>query len=122
MPEIFANSDKYPVTPDGRYFVVKGRLWRCANPDLDPDLRDKLTFELMKARRDVKAQKKRNDVRAEKWAHAEVNRVKIALGERGAVWWTDGAPDYNRHKAMTTPYAEWYKGLGLSEDTEDEAE
>jgi hypothetical protein len=25
---------KHPVTPDGRYFVVRGRLWRMANPDL----------------------------------------------------------------------------------------
>ena len=23
----------YPVTPDGRYFVVRGRLWRMTNPD-----------------------------------------------------------------------------------------
>lgn len=21
-----------PTTPDGRYFVVNGRLWRCSNP------------------------------------------------------------------------------------------
>jgi hypothetical protein len=26
---------KHPVTPDGRYFVVRGRLWRMANPGLD---------------------------------------------------------------------------------------
>ncbi|WP_133144411.1 hypothetical protein [Pseudomonas fragi] len=25
----------YPATPDGRYFVVKGVLWRCSNPALD---------------------------------------------------------------------------------------
>lgn len=24
-----------PVTPDGRYFVVKGQLWRCSNSGLD---------------------------------------------------------------------------------------
>jgi len=23
---------KHPVTPDGRYFVVRGRLWRMSNP------------------------------------------------------------------------------------------
>jgi hypothetical protein len=27
---------QYPVTPDGRYFVVGGQLWRMADPDLDP--------------------------------------------------------------------------------------
>ena len=23
---------KHPVTPDGRYFVVRGKLWQLANP------------------------------------------------------------------------------------------
>lgn len=23
----------HPVTPDGRYFVVQGQLWRCATHD-----------------------------------------------------------------------------------------
>ena len=40
-------------------------------------------------------------------AKAEVNRTKRALGERGPPWWTDGAPDYNRHLAKNTPYAAW---------------
>ncbi|CAM2886585.1 hypothetical protein PSFL6913_05565 [Pseudomonas fluorescens] len=31
--------------------------------------------------------------------------------ERGPVWWSDGSPDYNRHKAINTPYAEWYRSL-----------
>ncbi len=122
MPEIFLNSDKYPVTPDGRYFVVRGRLWRCTNPHLDDALRERLTHDLMMARRDVATQKKRNDVRAEKWAHAQVNRLKIELGERGPVWWDDGAPDYNRHKPATTPYAAWYAALGLNADTDTDAE
>jgi len=26
---------KHPVPPDGRYFVVHGKLWRMANPDLE---------------------------------------------------------------------------------------
>jgi hypothetical protein len=33
---------KHPVTSDGRYFVVRGTLWRMANPGLDevkPNLR-----------------------------------------------------------------------------------
>nr|CUT16714.1 hypothetical protein CDS [Bradyrhizobium sp.] len=25
---------QHPVTPDGRYFVVRGRLWRMSDPDL----------------------------------------------------------------------------------------
>jgi hypothetical protein len=33
------------------------------------------------------------------------------LGERGPVWWTDGAPDFNRKLVVNTPYADWYAGL-----------
>ena len=38
-----------------------------------------------------------------------VDRTKCALGERGPVWWTDGAPDFNRHMARNSPYADWLK-------------
>ena len=40
----------YPVTPDGRYFVVRGRLWRCSNPALPAATRERLVKELMQAR------------------------------------------------------------------------
>jgi hypothetical protein len=43
----------YPITPDGRYFVVRGRLWRMANPELPEEKRARLVAELMKARRKV---------------------------------------------------------------------
>ena len=33
-------------------------------------------------------------------ARQQVDTAKIALGERGPVWWTDGAPDVNRHMTM----------------------
>jgi hypothetical protein len=29
-----ARAGGHPITPDGRYFVVRGRLWRMANPSL----------------------------------------------------------------------------------------
>ena len=41
-------------------------------------------------------------------ARAEVQAAKVALGERGPVWWSDGAPDFNRKMAVNTPYAEWF--------------
>ena len=44
-------------------------------------------------------------------ARAEVDAAKVALGERGPVWWTDGAPDLNRHMARNTPYATWATAL-----------
>jgi hypothetical protein len=55
-PSIAAIVDRgdYPSTPDGRYFVVRGRLWRKSNPDLIQSRRDELVKELMSARRDVR--------------------------------------------------------------------
>jgi hypothetical protein len=100
---------KERVTPDGRYFVVRGRLWRRANPSLPADRRELLVRELMNARRAVK-NALRTGVPAElAQARKAVDEAKIALGERGPVWWTDGAPDLNRHKVKDSPYAEWYQ-------------
>ncbi|WLA74212.1 hypothetical protein QIH77_02965 [Bradyrhizobium diazoefficiens] len=105
---------KHPVTPDGRYFVVRGRLWRMSNPKLDETQRSKLTNRLMSARRAVRAAKTANDQSAEAAAHRAVDDAKRVLGERGPVWWNDGSPDLNRHLAKNTPYAEWYGQIGRS--------
>jgi hypothetical protein len=99
---------RYPVTPDGRYFVVRGRLWRLANPGLPEEQRAALTRELMAARRAVGTALKSGDEPALRTARAAVDAAKRALGERGPVWWTDDAPDLNRHMARNTPYAEWF--------------
>lgn len=101
----------YPHTPDGRYFVVKQRLWRLSNPALDPELRQQLVKDLMAARRAVKEAKQAADAHALSAARAEVNHAKIVLGERGPVWWDDGAPDYNRYLVKNTPYWPWYQSL-----------
>jgi hypothetical protein len=95
-------------TPDGRYIVVRGRLWRAANPALADAERERLVAQLMDARRRVGIAKRNGMADKEAHAHADVHTAKIALGERGPVWWTDGAPDLNRHLARTTPYADWY--------------
>lgn len=104
--------DKYPVTPDGRYFVVRGRLWRRANPGLAEAERERLVRELMAARRAVQAALKSGEGLAA--ARARVDAAKRGLGERGPVWWTDGAPDLNRKMVKNTPYAGWYAGLGAA--------
>ena len=96
------------TTPDGRYIVVRGRLWRTANPNLADSERDRLVKILMAARRNVAAARKAESRSAEDAAHAAVDAAKHALGERGPVWWTDGAPDLNRYMARTTPYAAWF--------------
>ena len=96
------------VTPDGRYFVVRGRLWRRANPNLSIEKRDALVRELMAARRAVKAALDSGEADELVLARKAVDAAKIALGERGPVWWTDGAPDLNRHNVSGSPYAEWW--------------
>ena len=100
-----------PTTPDGRYFVVKGQLWRRANPSLDEDVRQLLVNDLMSARREVKAAKASADSAQLSVARAKVQKAKVALGERGPVWWDVGSPDFNRHRVTNTPYAEWYLSI-----------
>jgi hypothetical protein len=100
-----------PVTPDGRYFVVRGRLWRKSNPALPETERVALVKALMDARRAVGAARRASDPVAEAAARKRVDDAKHALGERGAVWWHDGAPDLNRHMARNTPYAAWFAAL-----------
>jgi hypothetical protein len=102
----------YPTTPDGRYFVVRGRLWRCTNPALPGALREQQVHALMEARRAVKAAKAAEDPAALKAARAQVQAAKVTLGERGPVWWSDGAADFNRYLVKNSPYAQWYEGLG----------
>lgn len=57
------------LTPDQRYIVVRGRLWRAAGERAGEDA-----------------------------AHRAVEEAKVALAERGPVWWADGAPE--RGEAM----------------------
>ena len=99
----------HPVTPDGRYFVVRERLWRRADPALGEAAKARLVAELMAARRAVGTALKAGDRSAERMARAKVDAAKRGLGERGAPWWDDGAPDLNRHMVRNTPYADWYR-------------
>lgn len=105
------SADRYPATLDGRYFVVRGRLWRRADPSLAEARRARLVAELMRARRAVRDALRQDDHAALAIARAEVAQEKMALGERGPVWWRDGAPDLNRHMAVNTAYAEWFAQL-----------
>ena len=104
-------SQEPPRTPDGRYIAVRGRLWRATNPNLDIDHRDRLVAELMDARRSIGSAKRSGDANAERFARAAVHAAKVALGERGPPWWSDGAPDLNRRMARNTDYAGWFAAL-----------
>lgn len=92
-------------TPDRRYLVVEGkagpRLWRATNPGLDEGERGRLVDQLMDARRALRGRENSS-------ARDRVHRAKLALGERGPVWWDDGAPDFNRRLIKNTPYADWW--------------
>jgi hypothetical protein len=105
---------QHPVTPDARYFVVRGKLWRMGNPNLASAKKAALLNELMRARSAVRSAKLAGNQIEEAAAHRAVDVVKQALGERGPVWWSDGTPDLNRHLVKNTPYAKWYSGLRAS--------
>lgn len=112
-PPPTALSPHLPRTPDGRYFVHGGRLWRLANPGLPEAERERLVGELMDARRAVGTAKRAADAGAEKAARAHVHAAKVALGERGPTWW--GGEDVNRKAPQNTPYADWWAGLSDAE-------
>ena len=101
-------SDDPLLTPDRRYIVVRGRLWRATNPGLNSKTREALTKELMNARRAVAAAHRAKDLRRLALARKSVHAAKVALGERGPAWWKDGARDYNRFLVKNTPYKDWF--------------
>ena len=98
----------HPVTPDGRYFVVGERLWRRTDPRLPEAERAAWTRALMRARGDVRRAASEAQLRE---ARARVHEAKLRLGERGPVWWDDGAPDVNRRHPRNTAYAAWWASL-----------
>lgn len=124
LPKAFATGDRkwkkprgaispmtrseHPTTPDGRYFVVRGRLWRKANLALCAQRREALVKQLMEARRALRSGHSDAERAA---ARRSVDEAKRGLGERGPVWWDDGSPDYNRRMAGNTPYADWFSSL-----------
>ena len=87
---------------------MRGRLWRATDPTLPEEDRQRLVAQLMDARRDVGRALKTKDETLEKDARARVHRAKCSLGERGDVWWDDGAPDENRKLVKNSSYAEWW--------------
>jgi hypothetical protein len=119
---------KYPVTPDGRYFVSKSRLWRCTNPKLPEVERVALVRELMAARRAIRdsggSKSKMNEgeslsrgtaTGALRDARTRVHEVKCRLGERGEPWWDDGRPDEANRHPRNTSYGAWWESLADSD-------
>ncbi|MGM0832926.1 MAG: hypothetical protein ACQEUK_08830 [Pseudomonadota bacterium] len=101
-------ANKYPHTPDGPYFVAKNRLWRSTDPRLSDDEKRTHIKALMKARRAVRSAQQQNDEIALRQAREAVQSAKELLGERGPVWWQDGAPDESGLAPHNSSYAEWW--------------
>ncbi len=82
--------------------------------DVEPELteadRTRLVKKLARARPALRKTSGVSDT-ARAAARRPVNEAKVGLGERGPVWWTDGAPDYNRPLAVNAPYRAWYDSL-----------
>ena len=114
--EAFVGGGRYPVTPDGRYFVVRGRLWRLANPALARETKAALTKRLMQARRAVQTARRAGDALAQAEARSAIDNAKHELGERGPPWWTDGSIDLNRKMVRNTSYAQWFADLNALGD------
>lgn len=77
MAERASAAAQHPVTPDGRYFVVRGRLWRMADPSLHEARRAQLVRQLMSARRQVGKAKRAQDAVREAEARAAVDLATI---------------------------------------------
>jgi hypothetical protein len=67
-----------PRTPDEKYFAVRGRPWRLADPGLAPRSHERLVRVLMMARRAGREAKFKSDPQAPKAARPDVDRAKRA--------------------------------------------
>lgn len=83
-----------------------------ANLERPEQARARLVTELMRACGDVGKALRIKVAETETLARQAVQVAKLGLGERGPTWWSDGAPDYNRHMMRNTPYAQCYAALG----------
>ena len=61
--------------------------------------------QLMQARMAARAAA---DEAGQKAAAKQVHAAKVALGEAGPVWWTDGAEDVSGLAPDATTYADWW--------------
>ncbi len=102
----------YPETPDGRYFVSRGRLWRKGDPSLSDSARRAAIKALMQARQaERQAGDDAGDDTDRRAARDAVELAKRRLGEHGPVWWDDGAPDDSGQHPADSRYRDWWLGL-----------
>ena len=97
-----------PETPDGRYFVSRGKLWRMTNPALSDGERRSAIKSMMQARLALRHASSGTEA---EMARRDLNAAKMLLGETGPVWWNDGAADLTGQHPGGTIYAAWWEGL-----------
>lgn len=98
----------HPTTPDGRYFVSKGKLWRKTDPRLGDSERRAAIKAMMQARRDMAQAMTEFETQT---ARARIDAAKTRLGEAGPVWWDDGAADESGIAPGKSSYVDWWAGL-----------
>ena len=101
-----------PETPDGRFFVARGRLRRKTGPSLSDVERRAAIKALMRARIALRAAQ---DDGARREAKSAVVAAKTQLGESGPVWWADGAPDEHGLTPPESRYSGWWDALSEDE-------
>lgn len=84
------------------HLTIDGRKWRRSDPSIPETFRQQLVNELMSARRAVGAAKRAGDALAERAARDRVQDAKVALGERGAVWWEEATDAQRKVRAAAT--------------------
>jgi len=72
-----------PLTPDRRYIVVRGRLWRATNPHLSAQERATWVARLMDARRAVQAAMRGGDAQALRTARCAVDAASTGWASAG---------------------------------------
>lgn len=121
MPQRRPSADPPPLTPDQRYIVVRGRLWRATNPNLPAADAAALRSALGGGRSAVRTAKAAGDDSALRDARRRVDEAKVGLGERGPVWWDGDSKDWNRCMVWNTPYKVWWEAREEAEAEVEEA-
>ena len=79
------DQDAGPEEHDERWLVVNGRRWRRQDPDLPPDVAERLLSHLGRGRSGVRTATSAGKDPAP--ARRRVDLAKHGLGERGTPWW-----------------------------------
>ena len=79
--------------PD-RWLVVNGRRWRRQDPELPPEVAERLLSHLGRGRSGVRAATRAGEDPAP--SRRRVDLAKHGLGERGTAWWEQDASERRR--------------------------